>query len=209
MVSMTTSPSTRFTVSVTGTAQIAPSAPARTAATAAAHNAPAGERSSGVVDHDDLRVGRHRRQPGTHRGRAGRPTGDGHAPVRRPPAHVPGGRTTTTPAQTDRAAATRPFEHRPPAQALILLRPAVPAAGPGGDDDRPHPVGSLGRVHPRPAYGRASFSFFSASSSLTPMAKVSSETRIWRARVSMRFSPADRPLSFSRMDRFRTTSATW
>ena len=34
-------------------------------------------------------------------------------------------------------------------------------------------------------------SFFSASSSLTPMAKVSSDTRIWRARVNMRFSPAD------------------
>ncbi len=41
------------------------------------------------------------------------------------------------------------------------------------------------------------------------MAKVSSDTRICRARVSMRFSPADNPLSLSRMDRFRTTSATW
>ena len=58
-------------------------------------------------------------------------------------------------------------------------------------------------------YGRASSSFFSASSSVTLRAKVSSDTRICRALVSMRFSPADRPLSFSRIERFRTTSATW
>ena len=61
-----------------------------------------------------------------------------------------------------------------------------------------------------PSYGlvSASSSLASASSSVTPMAKVSSETRIWRALVSIRFSPADRPLSLSRIDRFRTTSAT-
>ena len=58
-------------------------------------------------------------------------------------------------------------------------------------------------------YGRASSSFASASSSVTLRAKVSSDTRIWRALVSMRFSPAERPLSFSRIERFRTTSATW
>src|SRR5262249_13684977 len=49
----------------------------------------------------------------------------------------------------------------------------------------------------------------SAASSSTLSANVSSDTRIWRARASMRFSPADRPLSASRMERFRTTSATW
>ena len=49
----------------------------------------------------------------------------------------------------------------------------------------------------------------SAASSSTLSANVSSDTRIWRARASMRFSPADRPLSASRIERFRTTSATW
>ena len=71
------------------------------------------------------------------------------------------------------------------------------------------PVPAGGGVRLRLTYGRASSSFFSASSSVTLRAKVSSDTRIWRALVSMRFSPADRPLSFSRIDRFRTTSATW
>jgi hypothetical protein len=56
---------------------------------------------------------------------------------------------------------------------------------------------------------RTSSSFSSAVSSSTFSAKVSSDTRIWRALPSMRFSPADRPLSFSRIVRFRTTSATW
>ena len=59
------------------------------------------------------------------------------------------------------------------------------------------------------ADGRASFSRSSAVSSSTARAKVSSETKIWRARLSIRFSPADRPLSLSRIERFRTTSATW
>ena len=61
----------------------------------------------------------------------------------------------------------------------------------------------------RHAYGRTEASFSSAASVSTLRAKVSSETRIWRARVSMRFSPALSPLSLSRIDRFRTTSATW
>ena len=41
------------------------------------------------------------------------------------------------------------------------------------------------------------------------MACDSSEMRIWRALVIMRFSPADRPFSRSRIERFRRTSATW
>jgi hypothetical protein len=57
-------------------------------------------------------------------------------------------------------------------------------------------------------YGRTSSRRFSASSSFTSSAKVSSETRIWRARPSIRFSPADSPLSLSRIERFLTTSAT-
>ena len=50
----------------------------------------------------------------------------------------------------------------------------------------------------RGRYPSTSSSIFSASSSLQFFEKVSSETRIWRALVSMRFSPADRPFSLSR-----------
>src|ERR1700677_3257421 len=80
-----------------------------------------------------------------------------------------------------------------------LLGSAITLALAGGDDD--------GRD--RHDYGRTEASFSSAASVSTFNANVSSETRIWRARVSMRFSPAERPLSLSRIDRFRTTSATW
>ena len=41
------------------------------------------------------------------------------------------------------------------------------------------------------------------------MATEISESRICFAFVSMRFSPAESPLSSSWHDRFRTTSATW
>ncbi len=80
-----------------------------------------------------------------------------------------------------------------------LFRSAVALALTGGDDH--------GRD--RHDYGRTEASFSSAASVSTFNANVSSETRIWRARVSMRFSPADSPLSLSRIERFRTTSATW
>ena len=76
------------------------------------------------------------------------------------------------------------------AEALALAR---------RDDDR-------GDAH---GQGRTAASRSSAVGSSTFSAKVSSETRIWRARVSIRFSPAESPLSLSRIDRFRTTSATW
>ena len=49
----------------------------------------------------------------------------------------------------------------------------------------------------------------SASSSETSRAKLSSETRMPRARTSIAFSPADNPFVTSRSARFRTTSATW
>ena len=49
----------------------------------------------------------------------------------------------------------------------------------------------------------------SASSSETSRAKLSSETRMPRARTSIAFSPADSPFVTSRSARFRTTSATW
>ena len=88
-----------------------------------------------------------------------------------------------------------------PGQGEELLAAAEPATRAAGDHDGPD--------GPRSAQGSASLRRTSAVSSSTPRAKVSSDTRIWRARLSMRFSPADSPLSLSRMERFRTTSATW
>jgi len=55
---------------------------------------------------------------------------------------------------------------------------------------------------------RTSSRMTSAFSSSVFSASASSETRIWRALASMRFSPADRPRSLSRRHRSRTTSAT-
>src|SRR5690606_8975737 len=55
---------------------------------------------------------------------------------------------------------------------------------------------------------RTSSSMASACSSSVCSASASSETRIWRALASIRFSPADRPRSWSRRERSRTTSAT-
>ncbi len=122
----------------------------------------------------------------------------------------------------------RPVEHGTPVDLRELLGAAEPVAGPSGHHHRPHhlvapargvpvPVAVPVTVRRRPvravsagcAQGRASSRRSSAVSSSTPRAKVSSETSIWRARLSMRFSPADSPLSLSRIDRFRTTSATW
>ena len=100
---------------------------------------------------------------------------------------------------------------------LVLVAGARPgrAGGSGLGADGLVPAGRGASSRSRRAsygsalYGSASSSLASASSSVTLRAKVSSDTRIWRALVSMRFSPAERPLSFSRIDRFRTTSATW
>ena len=99
-----------------------------------------------------------------------------------------------------------PFDHRAAGEGGELLRPPEATPGAPGNDDRPHlRHGATGPVD----QVSASFRRSSAVSSSTLSAKVSSDTRIWRARCSIRFSPADRPLSLSRMDRFRTTSATW
>ena len=95
----------------------------------------------------------------------------------------------------------RPCGDRTSTQQEELLGTAEPAARSAGDHDRPDRTGSV--------QGSASLRRTSAVSSSTPRAKVSSETRIWRARLSIRFSPAERPLSLSRMERFLTTSATW
>ncbi len=58
-------------------------------------------------------------------------------------------------------------------------------------------------------YSRPALSLSRASSSVTSRAKLSSDTRMPRARSSMDFSAVERPLPFSRRARFRTTSATW
>src|SRR6478609_5516784 len=55
---------------------------------------------------------------------------------------------------------------------------------------------------------RTSSRMASALSSLVFSASASSETRIWRALASIRFSPAESPRSLSRRHRSRTTSAT-
>ena len=185
--------------------------PGRTASTTAANRDGAGQRAGGVVDHDDVGVVGHGGQAGPDRVGPGGATGDHHgrapagSPVapgrrsRRRPASA--GTTSTTPSATERAARHRPGDHRPPGQREELLAAAEPATRSAGHHDGPD--------GPRSAQGSASLRRTSAVSSSTPRAKVSSDTRIWRARLSMRFSPADRPLSLSRMERFRTTSATW
>ena len=61
----------------------------------------------------------------------------------------------------------------------------------------------------RANYASCCSSLVSASSSETFNAKLSSDTRMPRARTSIAFSPAERPLVTSRSARFRTTSATW
>jgi len=99
----------------------------------------------------------------------------------------------------------RPLNERATIQFLKLLEcgPACSFAASAGRDDRRNRAGDP------VGYPSTSSSIFSASSSLQFFEKVSSDTRIWRALVSMRFSPADRPFSWSRWWRLRTTSATW
>ena len=94
-----------------------------------------------------------------------------------------------------------PRRDRTPTEVVELLHPTEAVAGPARHHDGPDRT--------RSAQGSASLRRSSAVSSSTPRAKVNSETRIWRARLSIRFSPAERPLSLSRIERFRTTSATW
>jgi hypothetical protein len=88
----------------------------------------------------------------------------------------------------------RPFDQRPAAEFLKLLEcgPARSFAASARRDDRRNRAG--GPI----GYPSTSSSIFSASSSLQFFEKVNSDTRIWRALVSMRFSPADRPFSRSR-----------
>ena len=151
-----------------------------------------------------------RRQPGPHRGRTGGTSGHhGRRRVRHRPARggspgppscagVAGHHQTTRRPRAGRRAPTRRRPGARPGGGTAWVAEPTPRAG-GHHDGPDGPVGQ----------GSASLRRTSAVSSSTPRAKVSSDTRIWRARLSMRFSPADRPLSLSRIDRFRTTSATW
>src|SRR6202041_612304 len=84
-----------------------------------------------------------------------------------------------------------------------------PFAQPGGRDhrDRARHSGPCASGI-QDAAARTSSRMVSALASSVLSASASSPTRIWRALASMRFSPADRPRSWSRRHRSRTTSAT-
>ena len=167
---------------------------------------PRGQRAGGVVHDDDLCCLGHGIQPAADRlGPSSAPAHDDVGTMRIELVELAGedqhdaGRRRT-------AGLDRPLEHGASAEQQELLVLAETASGATCHDDRPHR--GHGATGPA-AQVRASFRRSSAVSSSTLRANVSSETRICRARCSMRFSPADRPLSLSRMDRFRTTSATW
>ena len=172
------------------------------------------QRAGGVVHDDDSGRRRDRVQSGAHRLRAGRSAGDG------------GDDRTAVPCDTGREnehdvvacrghGVNSQIDEARAGNGLELLGHTEAAPGAAGDDDAAgratavHAVrmapGTRGRLYFPSAWSRRP----SAASSFTLRAKVSSETRIWRALASIRFSPAERPLSFSRIDRFRTTSATW
>ena len=190
-----------------------------------ANNAGRGQRAGAVVDHDHL-----------GRRRAPRPARPAPTPARvSPPATDDvgtGGAAGAVPrVGTGRRGARGPRRRRRPRAAstahCTMGRPAerertasgprtgcpLPAATTTTHTDTGSPPVRRPRaaeaVRAHPGQGSASSRRFSAASSSTSRAKVSSDTRIWRARLSMRFSPADRPLSLSRIERFRTTSATW
>ena len=87
-----------------------------------------------------------------------------------------------------------PVDQRAASEFLKLLErgPARSLAASARRDNRRNRAGSP------VGYPSTSSSIFSASSSLQFFEKVNSDTRIWRALVSMRFSPADKPFSRSR-----------
>ena len=138
----------------------------------------------------------HRRRRSRHRRRGRRARRRRPRPAMRRAAHCTMGRP---PSRANCLGAPNRSRCRPPPRPPTPTRAHLPFGGP-----RP-----AGAARARAGQGSASSRRFSAAASSTSRAKVSSDTRIWRARLSMRFSPADRPLSLSRMDRFRTTSATW
>ena len=166
------------------------------------------QRPGRVVHHDHLGVVGDRGQPAAHRVGPGGPAGDDDVGAVAVRGRRTGRRGARAPRRRKRAGTPRRPTRAPGGRraAENCLRSPKRRARATGHDDRPHlRHGATGPVD----QVSASFRRSSAVSSSTLRAKVSSDTRIWRARCSMRFSPADRPLSLSRMERFRTTSATW
>ncbi len=167
------------------------------------------ERTGGVMDHDHVHVHRDRRQSPANRGRPGRTACDDTVGELAEPGASHGclGYDCHDASSHEREA-SRPHSITglPPRRENCL---GCPKRRPSPAATTIAQVSTLTRRSRALLYGRAALRRSSASASLTPMAKVSSETRICRALVSIRFSPAERPRSLSRIDRFRTTSATW
>ena len=166
-----------------------------------------GQRPRRVVHHDHLRVVGDGGQAAAHRvGPGGAAGDDGSAPW---------GSWSSAGRRAPRGPRRRNRAGTPPRPiAAPGGRPAGRTASAGRSAGRVPPATTIDHTCAIGAAGpvdqvSASFRRSSAVSSSTLSAKVNSDTRIWRARCSMRFSPADRPLSLSRMERFRTTSATW
>src|SRR5512132_408525 len=108
-----------------------------------------------------------------------------------------------------------PLDHRPPPHNDERLGPigskAFAAAAGGNDADDGHRPGYAVAAAPLrlacpPAMSSSRWP--SASSSSISSAYISSEARIFLARVYICFSPVERPFSVSRMARLRTTSAS-
>jgi hypothetical protein len=205
---------TRLTVSVTGVAGTAASAPARTVSMTAVHRlSGASGRAASWTATTSTSRGIASRPARTDSDRVDPPATTASAFQRAESDKWSGWSTKTRPEQAFRAISSDQSRTGLPASSANCFSPPnrdpLPAA-----TTRAQALMSAERTSGeerqpcRAGYGNASSSFFSASASSTPIAKVSSETKIWRARLSIRFSPADRPLSLSLLDRLRTTSAT-
>jgi hypothetical protein len=129
--------------------------------------------------------------PRAARGAHRRPTGRPERARRRTPWPTPKSSAASAAAPSARSA-------RSTDRATGPVRTGPTRAGPTRD-----------LLEPGGAYSRPFSSLVRAASSVTLRAKLSSDTRMPRARSSMDFSAVDRPLPFSRSARFRTTSATW
>src|SRR6266511_263933 len=183
--------------------------------------ATARERAGGVVHGDEGGPGRHGCKAGRDARLAGRPAGDdrdhlGEALVNeqlgagaqrvRVRHHHHRGHAVVGLHRLDRVDQQRPAGQ--PHQRLGALASEAPPDAGGGHDDADG-WRRRGRMGGAVYDSSASSSIRMAFSSSQWHASTSSETRIWRERCSMRFSPADRPFSRSRTVRSRTTSATW
>jgi hypothetical protein len=94
------------------------------------------KRTGGIVDHDDVGIGRHQREAGPYGVRAGRATRRAANAVGWFPLRVVGNDDHDAVARVPRAR-DRAIEHGAPAEARELLGRAEPAPAPGRDHDRP------------------------------------------------------------------------